>query len=185
VSYGSGAAGDPYVFAGQGALDQNDFYRRYGAYDEVGPCYLLTKAMPYLLMGASRDEIYAALTSLPLGSVNPKDGEVYDAMAVWNSLQKQLGTPGVARYLGGYQQELSWDNFVESGAGMGELWIQHPNDPGREHWGLLYKRDDAWYFQDPWNTSSGGVLDSWDISSWQVVLDYKIRPIEIVLPMKQ
>lgn len=184
VSYGSGAAGDPYLYAGQGALDQNDFYRRYGAYDEVGPCYLLTKAMPYLLMGASRDDIYAALTSLPPGSVNPKDGEVYDAMAVWNSLQRQLGTPGVARYLGGYQQDLSWDDFVASGAGMGELWIQHPNDPSREHWGLLYKKDDAWYFQDPWNKSSGGVLDSWDTEKWSDLDIYIIRPIEIVLSLK-
>lgn len=184
LGYGSGVAGDPYLYAGQGALDQNDFYKRYGAYDEVGPCYLLTKAMPYLLMGASRDDIYAALTSLPPGSVNPKDGEVYDAMAVWNSLQKQLGTPGVARYLGGYQQDLSWDEFVASGAGMGELWIQHPNDPSREHWGLLYKKDDAWYFQDPWNKSSGGVLDSWDTEKWSDLDIYKIRPIEIVLSLK-
>lgn len=184
LSYGSGAAGDPYLYAGQGALDQNEFYRRYGAYDEVGPCYLLTKAMPYLLMGASREDIYAALTNLPTGSVNPKDGEVYDAMAVWNSLQRQLGTPGVARYLGGYQQELSWDDFVASGAGMGELWIQHPNDPDREHWGLLYKKNETWYFQDPWNKSNGGVLDSWDSSSWDDLKTYKVRPIEVVLPVK-
>lgn len=184
VSYGSGAAGDPYLYVGQGALDQNDFYRRYGAYDEVGPCYLLTKAMPYVLMGARRDDVYAALTSLPTGSVNPKDGEVYDAMAVWNSLQKQLGTPGVARYLGGYQQDLSWDEFVASGAGMGELWIQDPSDPAREHWGFLYKKNDEWYFQDPWNRTSGGVFDSWGTSSWQEVLDYRIRPIEVVLQTK-
>lgn len=145
----------------------------------------MTKAMPYVLMGAKPDAIYEALTTLPEGAVDATYGGVDNPTTVWAHLQETLNTPGIAQYFGGYAQELNWDQFVKSGATMGELWMQNPNKAESQHWGFVYQKNDIWYFQDPWNRTAQGVFGTWGVKDWTKIKTYKIRPIEVVVPKKE
>ncbi|HOZ71642.1 MAG TPA: hypothetical protein PK179_03910 [Spirochaetales bacterium] len=185
IIMGSGKPGDPKAYTGQGGLSQLDLASAL-KYQEVGPCYLSSNCMPYLLMGASQDKIIKAIDKIDTKGMldTGTAGFLKDSPVFWEAMQKEMNLPGIPSWYGSARQDMDWTAFVGSGATMGMLWMDNPNrvDPESQHWGYVYKAGDSWYFQDPYNKSSGGIFSTWGVTTWEEILDYKIRPIKITTP---
>lgn len=101
-------------------------------------------------------------------------GFLKDSPVFWEAMQKEMNLPGIPSWYGSARQDMDWTAFVGSGATMGLLWMDNTNrvDPESQHWGYVYKAGDSWYFQDPYNKSSGGIFSTWGVTTWEEILDY-------------
>jgi hypothetical protein len=180
---GDGSNNNPFLFIGQGFVSQLDIAKMLNT-KEVGPCFLTELLQPFVQMGFSAQQIVQAATKIPKDAYRANDGLVQDTTKIWSAMSEALGSPLSVRYLGGKKQDMSWDQFIASGATIGVLWVLNPNNPESEHWLYMFRANDQWYVADSWDKNGESALTGWDVDNWSQIKKYVIRPLEITVRRK-